>query len=170
MCSATLHEHCEVILTAAAVIEVNSGCNHYWHVGWLLFEADETSGQVCRKLRKPQRHLHSSVGYFELGAYSSRRWVLQFHNNIAFRLSYSALLQSKDFLYHKMVFIIYLSQSIYIQTVNQAADRTQEQSEDHLLMPIESTLGCTWRLWSCELSDALDDHVGVNWEAVIVQV
>ena len=83
------------------------------------------------------RPLRSFAGDFKLGAVFSQQWFLGSHNHKPIRVSYLSLLQSQeDSLHHNMACIIYLSLSIYIHTVNLAADGTRAQSE-HLETPIE---------------------------------
>jgi hypothetical protein len=90
------------------------------------FEASETSVQICWRFREKLRPLRSFCE--RLGAAFSQQWFL--HNYKAFRLIIFVFVTS-------CYGIHYLSLSIYIHTVNLAADSTRAQLEEHLDTPIE---------------------------------
>ena len=79
-------------------------------------------------------------------------------------VSYCSLSQSHDSLHSNMAFINYLILSIYIDTVNLAADGKQVQSGEHPVMLLRSTLRCTWMLWSSEFGCELWAKDQVNSE------
>jgi len=73
---------------------------------WETSRATETSGWLCGSIH----------------AVFSQQSFIGFHNHKAFHLSYLSLLQSPDSLHHNMICTIYHSLSLYIHTVNLAAD------------------------------------------------
>jgi len=111
------------------------------HLGLSNFGAPKTSAQICRRLREKLRPPCSSVWYFESGRECSAAlqgtWChiltgdLMPYSHISgfyittrhFVLSYSSLLLSQDLLHHNMACSI--SVSLYIHTVNLAADGTR---------------------------------------------
>jgi len=81
---------------------------------------------ICEGLQETSRASETSVQLCgRLDAVFLQRWLLEFHNHEAFRLSYSCLLQSHDSLHSNMACIIYHCDSGYIHMVNLPADGTQ---------------------------------------------
>jgi hypothetical protein len=63
--------------------------------------------------------------YLTFCAVFSQPWLLGFHNNKAYSISYSSLLQSEDSVCCNMACIIYKSPSLSIYTGNLATDGIQ---------------------------------------------
>jgi len=82
-----------------------------------------------------------------LGATFSLQWFLGFHDNKAFGLSYSALLQSPDLLHHNIPCIIKVSLYMYTRSI-------------WLQMVLEFNLRSTWRHQLWELWNALGGRCG----------
>jgi len=85
-----------------------------------------------------------------------------FHKHNIFHLLYLSLVQSQNLLHRNMACISYLGLSIYIHTINLAADITKVELEEHMETRIGWSQRCTCRSWSCELGDVLKGRVQVT--------
>jgi len=108
-CSDAPLEICKVISDSARAFSGATGCYEIWLIGYSNFGVIGASAQLSGRLN----------------AEFLQHWFFGFHNQKAFGLSDSSLLQSQDSLHPNMACIIYLSLPLYIHMANLAADCTR---------------------------------------------
>jgi hypothetical protein len=108
----------------------------------------KSSRDPCAGLRGTSNRADTSVQLCgRLGATCSLQWFLRFHDNKAFGLSYSALLQSPYLLHHNIPCIIKVTVYMYIWSI-------------WLHTVLEGNWRSTLRQQLGELCDALGGHCG----------
>jgi len=142
-----------------------------WLIEWSNFGAPETTVQICRRLREKLRSLRSSTGDFDSSwdcyAASEEDLVLYSHGGDSgittrnFVWPYSSLFQSHGQQHHNLVCIIYVSLSIYIQSI-------------WLQMELENNRRSTWthplsiQREFLSTSGSGSRRVQIRWEDIIL--